>query len=113
MKNKNLWRIVLPLVILAVLGGIWFFKNKPKDMTEQAKPPVNADFARPIKSVQVIFHAKHGRRVDDIAVKDRFADFVAFFQSENFRHRPRRIVGLETGDGFGTKNHHSVRGFTA
>jgi thioredoxin 1 len=53
MKNKNLWRIVLPLVILAVLGGIWFFKNKPKDMTEQAKPPVNADFALHAKSIDL------------------------------------------------------------
>lgn len=45
-NKKKLFRILLPLLILAVIGGIWFIKNGQKEeFKEQIKTPANPDFA--------------------------------------------------------------------
>ena len=45
-NKKKLFRILLPLLILAVIAGIWMFKSGQKEeIKEQAKIPANSDFA--------------------------------------------------------------------
>jgi len=45
-KKKKLLRILLPILILAVIAGIWVFKSGQKEeIKEQVKTPANADFA--------------------------------------------------------------------
>ena len=45
-NKKKLFRILLPLLILAVIAGIWVIKSGQKEeIKEQSKIPVNQDFA--------------------------------------------------------------------
>ena len=45
-NKKKFFRILLPLLILAVIAGIWVIKSGQKEeIKEQSKIPVNQDFA--------------------------------------------------------------------
>lgn len=44
-NKKKFWRILIPLLILAVIVGIWINKNSQKEIKEQTNIPANADFA--------------------------------------------------------------------
>lgn len=52
-NKKKLWRTLIPLLILAVVFGIWLIKNEQKESREQITPPVNADFALHAKSMDL------------------------------------------------------------
>jgi len=46
-------------------------------------------------------------------LENTFIDFAAFGHAEDFRKRPRRVVGLEALDGAGRENNHPMRRFAA
>lgn len=43
-KQKKLIKIILPIIILAMVAGIWLVKNNPKQVTEMPADTDNADF---------------------------------------------------------------------
>ena len=44
-KSKKLFKILIPLVILAIIAGIWVIKNERTEEKEPIKIPSNPDFA--------------------------------------------------------------------
>ena len=52
-NKKKFWRILIPLLILAVIVGIWINKNIQKEIKEQINVPANPAFALHAKSIDL------------------------------------------------------------
>lgn len=52
-NKKKFWRILIPLLILAIVVGIWINKNSQKEIKEQITVPANPAFALHAKSIDM------------------------------------------------------------
>jgi len=52
-NKKKILRIMIPLLILAVIVGIWINKNSQKEIKEQINVPANPVFALHAKSIEL------------------------------------------------------------
>src|SRR6476469_7033017 len=72
-----------------------------------------ANVLRRGKSVEVILHAQHGRRIDGRSFEDLPVELAAFGQPEDLGHRPIRRVALQALDRARRQDEHPVRSLAA